>query len=298
MRHTKIDSYLPWSEKLDSLTGNPRLWADALSMFIAMWCDCSQRETDGYITAHRIAQLTPLRRTRKTTLNVLVRCHLIDKQGDIYQLVDYLRYNESKSRIALKTRAKTEKQRRWRAKGKVAVDAVVDGLVDGLQDGPEKQLLLKDLRINNTSTSNLKPKKKNEKKKKGTSDIEQVFSLWQVVHKHPHAKLDKKRQARIKARLGEGYTVDELCNAIRGAKHDTWLMGKNPDGKIYDGLQTILREAETVDRYLSVYQEHGGTKKSNGSAMSFIDDKGIVWTWDKADGVYRNAEGRIHYGNK
>ncbi|MBK0432725.1 phage replication protein, partial [Klebsiella pneumoniae] len=53
---------------------------------------------------------------------------------------------------------------------------------------------------------------------------------------------------RIKARLAEGFTADELCRAISGAKGDPWLMGKNPSKKRYDGVETILRDAAQVER--------------------------------------------------
>lgn len=75
-----------------------------------------------------------------------------------------------------------------------------------------------------------------------------VFSHWQAEHHHPNAKLDEKRRKRIKARLAEGFTVDELCRAICGAKGDSWLMGKNPSKKLYDGIDTILRDAAQVER--------------------------------------------------
>ncbi|MDL4071730.1 replication protein [Klebsiella quasipneumoniae] len=75
-----------------------------------------------------------------------------------------------------------------------------------------------------------------------------VFTHWQQEHDHPSAKLDDKRRKRIKARLAEGFTVDELCRAITGAKGDPWLMGKNPSRKRYDGIETLLRDAAQVEK--------------------------------------------------
>ena len=78
--------------------------------------------------------------------------------------------------------------------------------------------------------------------------VRKVFTHWQTEHHHLSAKLDDKRRKRIKARLAEGFTADELCRAISGAKGDPWLMGKNPSKKRYDGVETILRDAAQVER--------------------------------------------------
>lgn len=83
---------------------------------------------------------------------------------------------------------------------------------------------------------------------------EKVFDFWRKVHGHPKAKLDRKRQRRIVARRREGFSGKDLCQAIRGAKLDPHLMGqsKGSDGTVYDGLQTILRDAEQVERLMAL----------------------------------------------
>lgn len=81
-----------------------------------------------------------------------------------------------------------------------------------------------------------------------SDSVRQVFNHWQSEHNHPTAKLDDKRRKRIHARLAQGFSVDELCKAITGAKFDTWLMGKNPSAKIYDGIDTLLRDAAQVEK--------------------------------------------------
>ncbi|KAB8312958.1 phage replication protein [Erwinia endophytica] len=78
--------------------------------------------------------------------------------------------------------------------------------------------------------------------------VRQVFTHWQAEHNHQASKLDDKRRRRIKARLAQGFTVDELCKAITGAKFDIWLMGKNPSNKRYDGIETLLRDAAQVEK--------------------------------------------------
>ena len=87
-----------------------------------------------------------------------------------------------------------------------------------------------------------------DKPEKNTQSILTVFRHWQAEHNHPTAKLDQKRRKRINARLEEGFSPDELCKAISGAKYDAWIMGKNPSNRKYDGIETLLRDAAQVER--------------------------------------------------
>ncbi|QDX29518.1 replication protein [Dickeya poaceiphila] len=96
-----------------------------------------------------------------------------------------------------------------------------------------------------------KPPEQDEEKppeQPASQAIKTVFSHWQAEHNHLTSKLDQKRRKRINARLDEGFTVADLCKAISGAKYDSWLMGKNPSNKRYDGIETILRDAAQVEK--------------------------------------------------
>lgn len=95
--------------------------------------------------------------------------------------------------------------------------------------------------------------------------VREVFECWKVEHRHPRAILDRKRDARVRARLGEGFTPDQLCQAIRNAKKDEFLMGKNDDGKKYDDLESLLKSASKVERLL----ELGSAKPVNGNARPY-----------------------------
>ena len=75
-----------------------------------------------------------------------------------------------------------------------------------------------------------------------------VFDFWRAETGHERAKLDPKRRRRIAARLREGFTVEELQEAIRNRRNDPFLMGQNDTGRVYDGLETLLRDAAQVER--------------------------------------------------
>ncbi|NXZ86397.1 replication protein [Serratia fonticola] len=82
----------------------------------------------------------------------------------------------------------------------------------------------------------------------GDVSVRTVFDFWREAMSHPGAKLDAKRRGRIQARLKDGFSTDDLCKAIEGAKCDPWLMGGNPSKKVYDGIETVLRDAAQVER--------------------------------------------------
>lgn len=78
--------------------------------------------------------------------------------------------------------------------------------------------------------------------------IRRVFAHWQTVHGHPTSRLDDKRRTKIRLRLKEGYTVEQLCQAIDGYLKSPFHMGQNAGHKVYDALELMLRDAQHVDQ--------------------------------------------------
>lgn len=77
-----------------------------------------------------------------------------------------------------------------------------------------------------------------------------VFAYWAARMRHPNAKLDRRREQRLVARLREnGDDVSELLYVVDGALKDDHLMGRRPDStQKYDGVQTLFRDREQVER--------------------------------------------------
>jgi hypothetical protein len=100
-----------------------------------------------------------------------------------------------------------------------------------------------------------------------TQAVKDVFDCWQAELCKGRSKLDAKRASRIKARLREGFTVEQLKQAIRGAKKDSFLMGKHPKaGRAFDGIETILRDASQVERLIAL--ENGTAPTANGGGVT------------------------------
>lgn len=91
------------------------------------------------------------------------------------------------------------------------------------------------------------------------ADVRRVFDAWQRLHSNGRAKLDEKRTARIRARLAQGFTVEDLERALKGATYDDWIMGRDEKStRQYRELESILRDASKVERLIGLWQEREG----------------------------------------
>lgn len=76
-----------------------------------------------------------------------------------------------------------------------------------------------------------------------------LFVFWQEQHGHQKAKFTKEREAKLRARLREGYSLDECAAAIRGVKRSKFHMGDNPDGKKWDEWNLIFRSGAYLEKF-------------------------------------------------
>lgn len=88
------------------------------------------------------------------------------------------------------------------------------------------------------------------KEQKDSARAREVFEYWQEVAGHPRTKLDDKRKRKIRARLRDGYTVDELRAAVDGVLKSPFHMGENDHNMKYDDIELICRDAAHVDRFM------------------------------------------------
>lgn len=79
-----------------------------------------------------------------------------------------------------------------------------------------------------------------------------VFDHWvRVMAKDPaRTLLTSDRRKKLKAMRAEGYTDEQLCQAVDGCKRSEWHMGRNPSGQAYNDLVTILRDGATVQAHM------------------------------------------------
>ncbi len=84
----------------------------------------------------------------------------------------------------------------------------------------------------------------------GASPAKQVFEYWvKAARKGSNAVFGAKRKKAVKARLAQGYTVDDLCRAVDGCLATPFNRGVNEGGVVYDDLELICRSESHVDRF-------------------------------------------------
>lgn len=111
-----------------------------------------------------------------------------------------------------------------------------------------------------------------------------VFDHWRQIMDHARSVLDDKRRKLIEARLKDGYSAEDLTNAITGCSLSPFHMGHNEQGTRYDGLELILRDGSKVDKFLATYRnpprplgKQGQIEARNQAAVDeFLGDAMII----------------------
>lgn len=102
-------------------------------------------------------------------------------------------------------------------------------------------------------------------------DVECVYSTHKEKHPRLPARPSRKHRALIRARLDEGYSVEQLQAAIHGNHVDPHCCGQNERGREYHDLGLIFRDADRVVRFQEAWEQH----KANGSAQDPVRHPGL-----------------------
>lgn len=120
---------------------------------------------------------------------------------------------------------------------------------DGIQVNPDL-----------SSASDNDPHSDNHSKISLVEQARRVFAFWCEHMKHPKSALDAKREKAIAARLKDGYSVEDLIQAVKGCKLTPHNMGKNERNTVYDDIELICRDAAHVDRFIQTTTGQNGSR--------------------------------------
>lgn len=83
------------------------------------------------------------------------------------------------------------------------------------------------------------------------TSMDQVFDAWRIASHRTSTRviLTDKRKRLIRARLKEGYEIDDLIDAVRGIMRSPFHCGKNDTGAVYTDLTHALKDGEHVERF-------------------------------------------------
>lgn len=203
-------------------------------------------------------------------------------------------------------KAKTELETKgWIAVDEFDNVSPVKGRFDKLTVGVEKKEVAEELSVKNTLSDNLTPdcqlnghrvsvnptgtkvaikgnilltnnKTTNKEEKSIVSpavrpvppDVQVIFDYWKLKCEHPTAKLSPKREKKIRDRLKDSFTIDDLKAAIDGIRCSDFHMGREErNSKIYDDLELIFRDIEHVEMFINMPGNNGGGKVYDPNAI-------------------------------
>lgn len=102
-----------------------------------------------------------------------------------------------------------------------------------------------------------------------------VFAAWceSTGRDSSRTKLTRAREAKIAARLAEGYSVDDLVAAVRGVALSPFHMGENDRRQKYDDIVTVLRDGSQVEKFRDLFLAGPvkNTPKSFGAILSAVN---------------------------
>lgn len=76
----------------------------------------------------------------------------------------------------------------------------------------------------------------------------ELFAYWQRECNHPLSKPTKERLAKIRARLNEDYSPEDIATAIDGARRGAYV---DDHGKRFDDIELICRNASKLELFIS-----------------------------------------------
>lgn len=126
----------------------------------------------------------------------------------------------------------------------------------------------KESKKEDTSSTSDKPKRDL------SAEAQLVFDHWvSTWQKRSNTVFSRDRKAATIARLNEGYTVDQLKEAISGYRHSPHHMGTGPNsgGKAWDDLELFMRSGSKVDAGVA----HGVAAASRVSAGTPVQSNSI-----------------------
>lgn len=85
-----------------------------------------------------------------------------------------------------------------------------------------------------------------------------VFDFYKDHMTHPRTILTSEREKLITRRLRDGYSVDDLCAAVRGCKSSAFHQGDNDRSTVYDSLELILKDAKHIEGFIAQAEAGNG----------------------------------------
>lgn len=239
---------MPWVSIDDKMPEHPKVVAAGEPAFVLFVCGLAYSNrhlTDGHIPQDVVCRLVNGTALKRAAALVRVGLWDVDNERGGWTIHDYLDYQPSREKV-LSVRAK-----RAEAGARGGKQTASKTAANGAANEKQKR----------TPTPNPSTNPKDQVPPLVELTLVEppvpppvanpnhvVFCLWRETTGHLKARLDGKRNRTIGRALRE-YPFDDVCDAIRGWTQSSWHRGQNPDGRVYDSLELILRDAEHLERF-------------------------------------------------
>jgi hypothetical protein len=124
-------------------------------------------------------------------------------------------------------------------------------------------------------------------------EIEEVFTYWQQAMGKGTATLTPQRRDKIRIRLKDGYTVEQLQAAIDGCRASPHNMGDNDRSRPFNDIELILRNGTNVEKFMELAPAH----RANGGRTWTADDRATIDAAVTLARDGRDAEAQMLCGN-
>lgn len=106
-------------------------------------------------------------------------------------------------------------------------------------------------------------------KERRDSPVQRVVAHYRGLH--PSSRPGDKDRQRIRARLKEGYSVEDLIAAIDGQHASPWHQGRNKDRKKYLSLELAMRDSKHVQDFMEIWRGRGAGDAQDAGRMDFVN---------------------------
>jgi hypothetical protein len=106
---------------------------------------------------------------------------------------------------------------------------------------------------------------KKDKNVKNDKECNKVFDYYCEVFAGLYTRLTltEKRKSHIKARLLEGYTVEQMQKAISNIRTSSFHCGENDKNMMYATIEFIFRNTETLEKWINHMPKKSGNANTN-----------------------------------
>lgn len=172
----------------------------------------------------------------------------------------------------------------------IQMSGLVTLFLSGKVEEGELAARLRNLAERIEGTKVLQPKPKDDTE--GKRIAAELFAYWQRRMVKPRARLTGGRVSHVLARLRDGYTQEQMKQAIDACAASDFHMGENDRNTQYNGLEFIVRNGETLEKFIEMRKTQDHTHEQTPELTRLQAEAGDALQRGDMD-AYNHANARI-----